>query len=532
MDSYIDKTIGGYTIKKFIAKGGMGSVFYAKHPHLKERAPVAIKVLHRHLLDTGNLKERFRREANIQARLRHKSLIKLLEYLEDEQDCYIIMEYFKSKSLSDIIGRQTGPMPSERAVPIFKQILEGIEYAHDNNIIHRDIKPSNILIGKDDIVKITDFGIAKMVGNNKMTATGSVVGTRLYMSPEQIQGKRATKKSDIYSLGVTFYEMLAGRVPFESSNEFTVMEGHINKKPDPPTKHYPYIPENIVDAVMKAMEKKPGSRFKDCNEFIQVTKGKIKVKTTKKPVVKPKKKKVEKSEKKSWQGWAATIVTGLFVLFIYLNVDDGTTKSIPIPTPRLTPKPTTKPTSTPTSRRSADYYYQLGYKEYEKENFTKAISLFTQAITRDEKHHKSRFFRSWSYWNQDSFSTAMFDANYLIKYRGDSEDYNLRGWIKSSTNKYTSSISDFDAAVNLSPEVANNFIGRGLSKFANSEYTRALSDASKAIKLEDDNPDVYYLRGIIFIAMNKVEIGCQDLRKSMDLETNLMDEEYYEDHCN
>ena len=135
MDSYIDKTIGGYTIKKFIAKGGMGSVFYAKHPVLKERPPVAIKVLHRHLLDTGNLKERFRREANLQARLRHKSLIKLLEYLEDEKDCYIIMEYFKSKSLSDIIGRQTGPIDSKRAVPIFNQILEGIEFAHDNNII-------------------------------------------------------------------------------------------------------------------------------------------------------------------------------------------------------------------------------------------------------------------------------------------------------------------------------------------------------------------------------------------------------------
>ena len=526
MDSYIDKTIGGYTIKKFIAKGGMGSVFYAEHPILKERPPVAIKVLHRHLLETGNLKDRFRREANLQARLRHKSLIKLLEYLEDSHDCYIIMEYFKSKSLSEIIGRQTGPMVSKRAIPIFKQILEGIQYAHENNIIHRDIKPSNILIGKDDVVKITDFGIAKAVGDNSMTATGSVVGTRLYMSPEQIQGKRATKKSDIYSLGVTLYEMLAGRVPFESSNEFTVMDGHINKPPDPPTSHYPDIPDNIVNAVMKAMEKKPGSRFNDCSEFIQATKikqGKQKAipKQTKKPVVKKKKKEQKEHEKKSLQKPIAAFITIIVLFFLLIfSVEDVA----PLP-PEILPPP-------PVVVEKADEYYKQGLIKYEEENYTEAISLFDQALYLDKYHHKSRYQKSLSNYVLNNFSKSMIDANYLVANRGDSEDYNLRGWIKSSTNKYTSSISDFDAAVNLSPEVVDNFIGRGLSKFANSEYIRALNDASKAIKLEDDNPDVYYLRGIIFIAMKKVEIGCQDLRKSMDLGTNLMDEENYEDHCN
>ena len=126
MPNYINKEIGGYKIEKFIAKGGMGSVYLAKHPILTQKPPVAIKVLHRHLIETGNLKQRFRREANLQARLKHNSLIQLHEYIEDRNDCYIIMEYFDSISLSDIIGKKTGPMPSKRAIPIFKQILEGV----------------------------------------------------------------------------------------------------------------------------------------------------------------------------------------------------------------------------------------------------------------------------------------------------------------------------------------------------------------------------------------------------------------------
>ena len=148
MPNYIGRKIGGYKIDKFIAKGGMGSVYLAKHPILAEKPPVAIKVLHSHLVETSNLKARFRREAQLQSGLKHDSLIQLHQYIEDKNDCFIILEYFESKSLSEVIGRQTGPMPSDRAIPIFKQILEGVQYAHEQNIIHRDIKPSNILLVK------------------------------------------------------------------------------------------------------------------------------------------------------------------------------------------------------------------------------------------------------------------------------------------------------------------------------------------------------------------------------------------------
>ena len=223
-------------------------------------------------------------------------------------------------------------------------------------------------------------------------------------------------------------------------------------------------------------------------------------------------------------------------MFVYLNFDDGTNKSIPIPTYN----PPNNPTSTPTSRRSADYYYNQGNKEYEKGNYTKAIGLFTQALNRDKNHHKSRHRRSQSHYSNKDFRNAMKDADYLCIYRKNSEDYGLRGWIKLQTNKFSSSIMDFDTAVRLATENSNmsilvdSYIGRGLSKYSNKEYTRALSDATKAIRIQDDNPDVYYLRGLIFLDMNppRVVKGCKDLQKSRDLGSKLISDDEYEENCN
>ena len=215
--SFIGKNIHGYDVKSEIGQGGMAVVYLAENKVLGKE--VAIKVIHRQFSHDKDQRKRFHREAVVQSRLSHPNLIKLINYFEQESDSFIMMEYFKSRALSTVIGREIGPVPFDtKAKHIFKQILAGIGYAHEKNLIHRDIKPSNILINSKDEIKITDFGIAKPASGEEdlnLTGQGTIVGTPYYMSPEQIKGLSVDHRSDIYSLGITFYETLTGRLPFE-----------------------------------------------------------------------------------------------------------------------------------------------------------------------------------------------------------------------------------------------------------------------------------------------------------------------------
>ena len=260
--------IDNYNIVEEIGRGGMGIVYKGKHT-TKNIPSVAIKSLYSSLNIDAEIRARFRREATLQRSLNHQNLIKLIEYIEENNSSYIIMEYFKSRTLEKMIGREVGPIPYERVLPIFTQILDGVSYAHKNGIIHRDIKPSNILIGKDDLVRITDFGIAKLVGDKKFTKDGTIIGTGPYMSPEQITGDmhKLGNTTDIYSLGITLYEMLAGCLPFPSKDLHEMQKSICNDIPLKPTEHYPHIPDYIVNAVLKAIEKNSTNRFQTCDSF-------------------------------------------------------------------------------------------------------------------------------------------------------------------------------------------------------------------------------------------------------------------------
>jgi hypothetical protein len=163
--------------------------------------------------------------------------------------------------------QRRGPIPSQEAVPLFRQALLGLGYAHRMGIVHRDIKPGNIMVNRQGIVKVMDFGIAKVLGNRSMTRTGTQMGTAWYMAPEQVTNRGVDIRSDIYALGITLYEMLAGHVPFESDSDYQVMTDHVNTPPRPPTEFYPYIPKGVVNAVLKALEKDPNARFQTTEEF-------------------------------------------------------------------------------------------------------------------------------------------------------------------------------------------------------------------------------------------------------------------------
>lgn len=295
----IGKSILNYEILSLIGEGGMGSVFLAKHTQV-ERV-VAIKSLLPQFMSNNEIKQRFKNEASTLARLQHANIVGLFDYYEDESGMYLIMEFVEGIPLDDFIRDVTGPMPEERAVPIINRILEAFNYAHQQGIIHRDIKPANIIITKDDNVKILDFGIARLLGesNHNLTKTGTQMGTVYYMSPEQVQGKKVDIRSDIYSLGVTFYQMLTGVNPYNGlTTEYEVYSKIVKEDLAPPQEIYPGIPNYLSTVLKKALAKDPEDRFQNCEEFLTAIKSKLTVEA--KPIINKVESKQEVTEQRQF----------------------------------------------------------------------------------------------------------------------------------------------------------------------------------------------------------------------------------------
>ncbi|MGD0840616.1 MAG: protein kinase [Candidatus Acidiferrales bacterium] len=256
--------IGHYQIIDKLGEGGMGVVYKAMDLSLGRY--VAIKMLAPELVANRELLERFRLEAVAQARLSHTNIATLHAFEQVGSTWLIVMEYLDGESFADMVARR-GPIPAAEAVPLFRQALLGIGFAHRAGVIHRDIKPSNIMVTTSGIVKVMDFGIAKVMGGQRLTKTGTRVGTVAYMSPEQIRNQPVDIRSDIYSLGVTLFELLSAHLPFESESDFQVMSDHVSTPPPLPTRYYPYIPPGVEKAALEALNKDPDQRFQTCEAF-------------------------------------------------------------------------------------------------------------------------------------------------------------------------------------------------------------------------------------------------------------------------
>lgn len=261
----IGQVVGQYKILEKLGEGGMGTVF--KGMDLMVEREVAIKMLRPEIARQPELVERFRSEAVTLAKLNNPGIATLFNFFRQGDDFFMVMEFVSGRTLDQAL-RESGPMPVDRAVPLFERILECIQPAHNAGILHRDIKPANIMLTTWGGVKVMDFGIARVLGSARMTREGRMVGTIEYIAPERIKGNEADVQSDIYSLGVVFYEMLSGRLPFESQSEFEIMRGHVQEAPPPFGKHGRDIPPALEAVVMKSLAKAPEDRFQNCPEFI------------------------------------------------------------------------------------------------------------------------------------------------------------------------------------------------------------------------------------------------------------------------
>lgn len=260
----IGQTIGTYRIEQKVGEGGMGAVYRGRDLMLERE--VAIKALRPELARQPELVARFRSEAVTLARLNHSHIATLYNFLRHGSDYFMVMEFVRGRTLEEII-RHSGAIETECAVRLFCQALEGIAHAHALGVIHRDIKPANLMLTEGDQIKVMDFGIARVLGTARQTKTGRLIGTLEYMSPEQMRGQETDARSDLYSLGILLYEMLTGRVPFQSASDYELMRAQVEDEPPPPRDFKDQIPLAVELAVMRALAKDPAARFQSAAEF-------------------------------------------------------------------------------------------------------------------------------------------------------------------------------------------------------------------------------------------------------------------------
>jgi serine/threonine-protein kinase len=247
------RTVGGrYALDRRLGRGGMASVYLARDGELERR--VAVKLLGASVGRDDALRRRFARESRLAARLSHPNVVTVFDAGEDDGRPYIVMEYVEGETLADVLRRR-GPLPPEEAAEIGEQIAAGLAHAHAHGLVHRDVKPQNLLVTRDGRVKVGDFGVARGDDASKLTEAGTVLGTAAYLSPEQAAGAQVGPRSDVYSLGVVLYELLAGRTPYRFDS---LAELGAPRKPPPDLP--PTVPPALAAVVRRCLSPAPTDR--------------------------------------------------------------------------------------------------------------------------------------------------------------------------------------------------------------------------------------------------------------------------------
>ena len=262
-----------YIVERELGEGGMGTVYLGRHTVLDQQ--VAIKALSPMLARDEALRMRFIQEANIQAKLRHPGIVQVLTAEMEGEQPSLVMEYIEGKSLSEVLDLR-GALPVDDAIKIMTQVLSAVGYAHDQGVIHRDLKPSNVMVMATGEAKVTDFGIAKVLGSSKLTRTGTAMGSAHYMSPEQIRRPETVDaRSDIYALGCVFYEVLAGQPPFGekdasgTESDFEIKTAHVTESAPTLEKFNSDLPDWLAQLVMQMLEKEPERRPSSCDVILE-----------------------------------------------------------------------------------------------------------------------------------------------------------------------------------------------------------------------------------------------------------------------
>src|SRR3954468_22069493 len=259
----IGKTLGKYRIVEKIGRGGMGLVYLAVDETLDRQ--VAIKSISPELVE-DDLVRRFRAEAVTLAKVNHPNIATVYELFREDDSLLMVMELVRGQTFEQLIER-TGALPAERAIGLVRQVLDALGHAHRAGIVHRDLKPANLMLTHDGAVKVMDFGIARVSGTERMTSDGLMVGTPAYMAPEQVRGEEVDGRTDLYAVGVVFYRLLTGKLPFKAETAVAMIQSQLNAQPTPARQVRSELPDWLDTILVRALQKKPGDRYQNADEF-------------------------------------------------------------------------------------------------------------------------------------------------------------------------------------------------------------------------------------------------------------------------
>jgi serine/threonine-protein kinase len=264
MNYEIGSRVGDYEVLEVLGAGGMGRVYKVRNV-ISDRVE-AMKILLPNLEGDTELADRFMREIKVQASLDHPNIAALHTALRLDNQLLMLMEYVEGVTIEAVL--RSGRIPIDKAIDYAAQVLSALSYAHARGVVHRDLKPANMIITPSGVVKLMDFGIAKMAADRKLTQTGRTVGSLYYMSPEQIKGAvDLDPRSDLYSMGISLYEMVTGARPFQGDSEYSIMAAHLETNPPPPIQLDPSLPPALSEIILMSLEKDPAQRFQSADAF-------------------------------------------------------------------------------------------------------------------------------------------------------------------------------------------------------------------------------------------------------------------------